>query len=69
MVIDRAAFERVIPQGDFANIRIRLEASISPEESAGDAVRALDRKISEILSGADAAPVETSQKNTAPACG
>jgi len=53
MVITGVAFERLIPQGGYANIRIRLEASVSPDENAGDAVRALDKQISDILTGTD----------------
>jgi len=60
MVITNVAFERVIPHGDYANIRIRLEASIGPDENAGDAARALDRQISDILTGADIKPSEPS---------
>jgi len=59
MTVDRVAFERLIPTGDYANIRIRLEASIGPDENAGDAVRALDRQISDILTGTDIQPVES----------
>ena len=69
MIIDRVCFERVVPGADrYESLRIRLEASISPDENSGDAVRALDRQISDLLTGADIKPAEDPSAKTVSAC-